>query len=75
MHINYPSYQVGGVREVVTRAMFKYLNDVTVLFSEKPWIYCRWKEKYQTGDWKGYRIILGARSSSASGGLVRLPRL
>jgi hypothetical protein len=70
MQTNYPGYEVGGVRELVTLSMLKYAQDSTVLFPEEPWTYGRCKEEYQTGDWKGWRVVLGKRFSSASGGLV-----
>jgi len=71
MGAKYPGYEVGGARELVTLAMLKYLQDGTVLFPKEPsdtWGRC--KEQYQTGGWEGRRVLLGYRSSSASGGLV-----
>ncbi len=71
MEANYLGYVVGGVRELVTLAMLKHIQDGTVLFPENPDTFARCKEKYQTGDyWKGYRVLLGGNSSSASSGLV-----
>jgi hypothetical protein len=70
MHTYYPGYEVGGARELVMVAMLKYLQDGKVLFGDSPSTYSRCKEKYQTGEWKGHNVLLGNRSSSASGGLV-----
>jgi hypothetical protein len=68
MESNYPGYEVGGARELVTLAMLKQIQDGTVLFPAEPCIYARCKEEYQTGGWKGYRVVLGG--CSASGGIV-----
>ena len=73
MKANYPSYEVGGARELVTLAMLKYAQDGTVLFPKEPSTYGRCKEQYQTGKWLGLQICLGsveASSSSGFGGLV-----
>jgi hypothetical protein len=70
MEQNYPGYEVGGARELVTLAMLQYLQDGTVLFPGEPWTFGRCKERYQTGGWKDSIVVLGGRSSSASGGLV-----
>jgi hypothetical protein len=70
MESNYPDYAVGGVRELVTLAILKQIQDGTVLFPEEPYIYGKCQEQYQTGDWKGRRLALGRNSSSNSGGLV-----
>ena len=70
MEQNYPGYEVGGARELVTLAMMKYLQDGTVLFPKEPCTLGRCKERYQTGGWKDSIVVLGGRSSSASGGLV-----
>lgn len=70
MLVNYTGYEVGCAGELVMRAMLKYLQGGTVLFCQAYNTWRRCKEKYKTGDWKGYRILLGNRSSSASGGMV-----
>ena len=76
MEANYPGYVVGGVRELVTLAMLKHIQDGTVLFGVN---YGRCQKEYQTGDCKGTLIWLGAvkpSSSSDFGGLgFTLPRL
>ena len=68
MEANYPGYEVGGARELVTLAMLKYLNDGTVLFPEEPWTYGRCKEIFQTGEWGGkdWRICLGCNEKPAA---------
>ena len=58
MESNYPGYAVGGVRELVTLAMLKYIQNGTVLFPEEPDTYGRCKEEYQTGAWEGNGIRL-----------------
>jgi hypothetical protein len=74
MGANYPpGYKVGDARELVTLAMLKYREDDTVLFGANPTTWARCKERYQTGSWKDSIVILGSRSSSASGGLVVYP--
>ena len=70
MHTYYSGYEAGVLRELVMVAMLKYLQDGKVLFSDSPFTYSRCKEQYQTGEWKGYNVLLGNRPSSASGGLV-----
>jgi hypothetical protein len=70
MQANYPGYEVGGARELLTLSMLKYAKDGTMLFPDNPYTYGRCKEEYQTGDWQGRRLLLGEISSSAYFGLV-----
>ena len=73
MNANYPGYEVGGARELVTIAMLKFLQDGTVLFPSEPRTVGNCKEEYETGEWYGYYICLGAvqpSSPSVFGGLV-----
>ena len=74
MQQNYPGYEVGGARELVTLAMLKYLNDGTVLFSNDPLTYCRCKETFQQGEWggKNWNIFLGSNLKNASDGVYGL---
>jgi hypothetical protein len=71
MQVNYPGYEMGGVRELVTLWILKDTQDETVLFPREPMTYGRCKDQYQnqTYYWQGHRIALGG-TSSASGGLV-----
>jgi hypothetical protein len=75
MQQNYPGYEVGGARELVTLAMLQYLQDGTVLFGKNPATYGRCKDVFQN-NWEGANICLGgveASSPSVFGGLVVIP--
>ncbi len=68
MREHYAGYEVGGARELLTLYMLHHMETGLYLFPEEgPRTYGRCKEEYQVGEWKGYRIILGA---SGLGGLV-----
>jgi hypothetical protein len=72
---NYPGYAVREARELVTLAMLKHIQDGTVLFPEEPYTcytFGRCKEEFQTGDWKGRRVWLGANSKNDSGSVSGL---
>jgi hypothetical protein len=43
-----------------------------VLFPKKPSTFGRCQEEFQTGGWKGYRVILGANSKNDSGSVSGL---
>ncbi len=68
MEANYPGYEVGGARELVTLAMLKYLQDGTVLFPRDPLTLGRCKENFQTGGWGGndWHICLGHNEKPAA---------
>jgi hypothetical protein len=72
MEANYPGYAVGGVRELVTLAMLKQIQDGTLLFPEEPHTWGRCKEQYQTGNRKGGRVCLGGNSKNDSGSVSGL---
>ena len=72
MESNYPGYALGGVRELVTLAMLKHIQDGTVLFSDEPYTFGRFQEQYQTGDWKGRRLLLGSNSKNDAGSVSGL---
>lgn len=74
MEQNYPGYEVGGARELVTLAMLKYLNDGTVLFSSNPCTWGRCKKTFQQGEGggKNWNINLGSNEKNASGGVSEL---
>ena len=72
MEETYPLYEVGGVRELVTIVMLKYIQDGTVLFSNHPCTLSNCKEYFEAGHWKGYPIRLGGNKKEASGSLVGL---
>lgn len=67
MEENYPGYEVGGVRELVTIAMLKYLQDGMVLFTRDPITYGQCKEQYQEGDWREEKKVLGANDKNEFG--------
>lgn len=58
MEVNYPGFEVGGVRELVALYLLDQLQPGTHLFPEGPYTFGRVKEEYQTGEWKGKRIVL-----------------
>ncbi len=72
MESTYLGYAVGGVRELVTLAMLKQIQDGTVLFPEEPRTFGRCKEEFQTGGWKGGMVVLGSNSKNDSGGVSGL---
>ncbi len=69
MKENYPGYEVGGARELVTLYVLHHMETGLYLFPENPDTWARCKETYQTGEWggRGWRVALG---SSGLGGLV-----
>ena len=77
MEANYPGYEVGGARELVTLAMLKYLQDGTVLFGTTGsayGTYARCKGQFQKagGGWDDYQIGLGGNEENGSSGVSGL---
>ena len=61
MRSNYPDYEVGGARELVTLYVLNQLQTGGYLFPSEPYTYGRVKEKYAVVEgWKGWRIVLGS---------------
>ncbi len=68
MEENYPGFHVGTVRELITVALLKMVQDKTVLFPKNdPLTFGRCQERYQQNTWQGRGIRVGSNKKDERG--------
>lgn len=67
METNYPGYEVGGIRELVTLTILQYVQNREILFARNPCTFVRCQNFSQKSWWKVPHICLGYNHKNSSG--------